>query len=141
VPNTKVLANIQIYVHTKFPIFLRSLNISFQFISHLYGKSNKTGIQIGKGVSGVFLCTGLFLQCPGPSLRASPACCPLPLRRRCQSGPTRHQAHRSETVFSTRSHLSGISSPNPPLLSCASPSGRESGRFTRPVASPPAPQC
>jgi hypothetical protein len=75
VPNTKVLANIQIYVHTKFPIFLISLNISFQFISHLYGKSNKTGIQIGKGVSGVFLCTGLFLQCPRGHLcvRAQPA--------------------------------------------------------------------
>jgi hypothetical protein len=43
--------------------------------------------------------------------------------------------------ISVRSHMSGISSPNPPLLSRASPSGWESGRYTRPIASPPMLQC
>jgi hypothetical protein len=37
---TKVVPNVQIYLHAKFHIFLGSPIISFQFISHLPGKSN-----------------------------------------------------------------------------------------------------
>jgi hypothetical protein len=65
------MENIQLYLHAKFHIFLRSLSISFPFILTYLKKQTEKGIEIGKGVSDPFSSTGLLLQRPGPIPRVS----------------------------------------------------------------------
>jgi hypothetical protein len=68
VPNTKVIPNILIYLHAKFHIFLRYLNISFYSIfSSARNFKWKRNSEKGNSSQAVFLCAGLHLQCLGPS--------------------------------------------------------------------------
>jgi hypothetical protein len=71
------VANIQIYLHEIFYIFLRSLNIYFYFIfSPAWKFKWKRNSKKGKTSQAVFLRAGLLLKCLGPSPRVSrPASC------------------------------------------------------------------
>jgi hypothetical protein len=51
VPNTKVVANIQIYLHAEFHIFLRFLSIFSIFISLMLIFQFGKGINIGKRIN------------------------------------------------------------------------------------------
>jgi hypothetical protein len=67
-PNTKVVANIQIYLHKKFHIFMRFLGISFQFILTCMKNQIETRIEIGKrGSRAVFLSPAQRYSAPAQS--------------------------------------------------------------------------
>jgi hypothetical protein len=86
VPNTKVVKNIQIYLHAKFHIFLRFQNISFYLFSHLLEKSK------WKGFTGRFPLLWHASTVPRPISTREPTCLPLPHRRHLQTRPT-HRGH------------------------------------------------
>jgi hypothetical protein len=102
VSNTKVVQNILIWLHAKFPIFQRFQNIFFYFIFSSARKFKwKMNSKKGRASHVFFLRAGLLLQCLGPSLRAS---WPAPVT--------------APPSLTDGAHLSGPSSPNPP---CSTP--------------------
>jgi hypothetical protein len=121
VPNTKVVTNIQIYLHTKFYIFVRSPNI-FLFLFFLLIYS------IGKIIVGRFLC-GRPSSAPTLAhlcVRSRPA--PSASSGHCQVGPsTSRTPHVSLTPswagnryapdpLSRRPNLSPSSAVTPPIV-------------------------
>jgi hypothetical protein len=79
--------NIQIYLHAKFHIILRSLNISFYFFLTCLKNKWKKNSKMEKSSRAVSLQASPFLQHfqPSPSLRSRPA--PFSSSGRCQAGP------------------------------------------------------
>jgi hypothetical protein len=95
VPNTKVVENIQIYLHAKFHIFLRSLSIFSIFISLLLIFQFGKGIKYWKNDHGPFppsqpISTALPAQPTSPNRLAL-----FPPLSHCQAGPS---ASRSPLV-------------------------------------------
>jgi hypothetical protein len=119
VANTKVVPNIQIYLHTKFHIFLRSLSIFPRFIFHpcVIGKFLEKEKEI-------FLHGPLLPHRPSPQRTASPAPVPsLPVV--AMWSPLPRRSHLSASPLSAWPYLSGAFSPQipPAARTCAAIAG------------------
>jgi hypothetical protein len=99
-PNTKVVANIQTYLHAKFYIFLRSLSIYFQFIPTYLENQIEKEFKLEKGVSGRFPPRRPASKAPRPVSVSEPGLLLI------IAPPT----------LTTETHLSSLLPPNPPRL-------------------------
>jgi hypothetical protein len=82
VPNTKVVANIQLYLHAKFYIFPNSLNISSQFILICLENQIENEFKLEKGGLGCFPPWRPASTAPWPISTREPAYLPLLPRQR-----------------------------------------------------------
>jgi hypothetical protein len=98
--NTKVVPNILIYLHAKFHIFLRSLNIFSHLILSYWIFHLEKEYKLEHSSRAIFLHTGLLLQHPGSTQR---------MKRRPVTAP-------APPSLTAETHLSGHLPPNPPLL-------------------------
>jgi hypothetical protein len=116
VPNIKVVSNIQIYLHEKFHIFMRSLSISSNLFSHLPQKSIRKGNSFWKILVGWFHRAGPKSVEPSGPVHCEDGPHPFPSPSSLPGGPRVSAGQTVRDSCLSRAQLSG--SPPPNSLPC-----------------------